>query len=307
MPGYLNRAARHEYGKPLVSTLLRSRQSAEKERLLFESRNGRREVRMRHEMFERELDGSAQQADGMQTFRDFLAGIDIINEHSFAMSPQQSEILMMCLQAVLQQVFTQGELIKHLSFLLDFFGMDELFEDVIIQMRRRGGKTIVISCFIALFIVCMPEGNTNVFSSSARVSTAMKDVVRGVVHKLVAHGERFRGCRIETDNKETLALRSVHGTLNIVNFFPSNEKIGARVPCPLSSRQWIAVRSPPSFLTLLFLFISPHHTHTHSLFWLCYWLDDLDVASGFGFLETLAILLRRSARFKSVHLFLFDD
>lgn len=230
MSGFLHRKTQGPDANDLVSTLRHSRETAEKSRLLWESRNGRREVRMRHEMFEREFDGSAQQVDGMQTFRDFLAGIDIVNEHSYAMSPEQSEILIMCLQAVLQQIFTQSELIKHLSFLLDFFGMDELFEDVIIQMRRRGGKTIVISCFIALFIVCMPEGNTNVFSSSARVSKAMKDVVRGVVEKLVVHGERFRGCRVVTDNKETLALRSVHGTTNIVNFFPSNEKIGADVP-----------------------------------------------------------------------------
>lgn len=237
---YLYSARRRQLGRQeLVSTLQRSRNEAEGAKNMWMERYRRRDVRMVHEMRARELDGNARPADGMQTFRDFIAGIDLINEHSYAMSPEQSEILLMCLQAILQQIFTQSELMQHLTFLLDYFGMDELFEDVIIQMRRRGGKTIVISCFIALFIVCMPKGNTNVFSSGSRVSKAMKDVVRGVVKKLVAHGERFRGCRVVTDNKETLQVTTVHGTLNTVNFFPSNEKIGASdpLPCPRTRRR----------------------------------------------------------------------
>ena len=239
-----------------VSTLHRSRDTAEAARLEWEKRDGRRDIRMLHEIREAELDLGTGRVDGMQIFRDMITSIDLVNEHSYAFSSDQSEIIMMCMQAVLKQIFSPSELMRHLPFVLRYFGLNELFEDLIIQMRRRGGKTIVISCFIAVFAVCLPRANTNVFSTSARVSIAMKDVVRGVVLMLMKECERFRGYRIETDNKETLAIRTSYGTLNVINFFPSNPKIGATDPLPLIRRDR-SLSVPTHARTLIYTFPPP--------------------------------------------------
>lgn len=210
----------------------------EEARSLWMQREGMKDIRLVNEVNEMELQQGGGNAsskkfqDGMQTLRDVLASIEIVNEHVYSLSPQQSEIMLLLVQCILKQIFTTEELIRHLPYLLEYFGISELFEDLIVQMRRRGGKTVVASCFVGIFIVCMPRGNTNVFSSSKRVSMEMKAVVVNVVEKLIKHGERFRGAKIIRSNEEQLIVQSIHGTLNILNVFPCNEKIGATVPLP---------------------------------------------------------------------------
>ena len=217
-------------GRTVVSMRCYAADIARKAESEWKADGGGESLLMAFESHQKRSNVEDKKVSGMRTLKDFLIAVDIVNEHAYALSQQQSEIMMLNIQCVLKQMFSDDELIQHLMFLLDFFDIDELFQDLIVEMRRRGGKTIVLSCFIAIFIVVMPKGNTNVFSSGARISKAMKEVIRGVVLILMEKSERFSNSAILVDNQEQLVIRTMHGTQNILNVFPCNEKIGASDP-----------------------------------------------------------------------------
>jgi hypothetical protein len=239
----------------------------------WESGEGRRDIRLRSELDrpsaradsdDEEEDGAGagvlnygndrdqrRAFSGMQTFKHYQIGLDVVNAHCYELSPDQSEIILLMLQCILGQIFTVEELVRHLRYLLNFFGLDELFEDLIIQMRRRGGKTIVTCCHIALCLLVLVRGNGVCFSTSMRVSEEIHNVVKDVLITVTQKSEKFRRCHILVCNREKIIVRSIHGTNNRFQAFPCNEKIGAVSPPPPQRRTL-----SPVIVIIYFFFIS---------------------------------------------------
>lgn len=197
---------------------------------------------------------------GMQTLRTFLIAIDIVNRYSpYTFSPEQSEIMDLLMQCVLKQMFSEAELMQSMQYLLDRFSIQALFEDLIIQMQRRGGKTTIVSIFIAIVLLCLANGNINCFSSGKRISQELKNVVRNVAMVLMAHSDRFRNCKVTRDSAEQLRVSSIHGSINIFNAFPKNK---GTLLSPLPFPFWLVM----VMMMLRPLFVG-HVRVFHWIFW----------------------------------------
>lgn len=233
---YLRLASR---GGRFTSMQRRVRGLAEETRKEYHARAGKRDIRMAFEFGAAAIDaGQDQEAvtlgtgasangsrtSGIETFRTLLSAIETINEYSpYTFSPQQMEIIKLILQCALKQIFSESELMSQLRYIIRFFDSIELFQDLIVEMARRQGKTTVLSCSIAMLLLSLQAANTNCFSSGSRVSSEMKKVVTDIIDVLIKYNGRFHHCGKLVNNKERLAVRSIHGTVNIFNGYPCNE------------------------------------------------------------------------------------
>lgn len=226
-------------GCRFLSTASRAQKLAEETQKQWQETEGKRDIRMRFEFAEEDLRVAEAEADdagggtqlgssavdGMQTFRTVISAVDAINKHSkYTFSVEQTNIMNLLIQCALKQIFSETELIQHLLFLLEYFNIRELFEDLIVQMARRQGKTTVVSCFIAVILCALLNGNTNCFSSGSRISQELKNVVLDVVTVIIEHCEGLRNCQVTRDTAEQIRVRSIHNTINIFNAYPCNER-----------------------------------------------------------------------------------
>lgn len=179
------------------------------------------DVRLAHE-YGSGSDGA--HTTGREKLEDLFRVFAFINENIFELSERQTAIIVdNYLAASLQQVFGQ-EIISQINYLLQKFKLDELFEEVIVMMRRRGGKTVATAAFVAAVLSVLFAGNTNVYGKSKRVSVMMKDLVEDIVVALTKSGQ-FGIVRIKDNNEETLSVVTKYNTLNIGKFYPCNEDV----------------------------------------------------------------------------------
>jgi len=167
---------------------------------------------------------AAENCSGRDKLMAYRRALRIINEHKFALSEQQLEIIDCYLQSSLQQMFGD-ELIAELPYLMEMFDLSEIYEEVIVMMKRRGGKTVVTAAHIAIMIVTQPRANSNIYSSSSRVSELLKSLVVDMVEVLIVHG--FNTAKISKNSGEVLFIDTPYGTRNEAYFYPCNVEIGA--------------------------------------------------------------------------------
>jgi hypothetical protein len=169
---------------------------------------------------------------GRQRLEDLFRALAFVNENVFELSERQTSIIVdNYMAASLQQIFG-SEIIAEIGYLLQRFKLDELFEEVIVMMRRRGGKTVATAAWVAIILCTQPAGNTNVYGKSKRVSVMMKDLVEDIVVALMKSGQ-FGIVKIKDNNEETLSVVTKYGTLNVGKFYPCNEDV--RIPSSFSS------------------------------------------------------------------------
>jgi len=179
------------------------------------------DVRMAHE-YASHTDGL--HTTGRQRLEDLFRALAFVNENIFALSERQTSIIVdNYMAASLQQIFGE-EIIAEISYLLQRFKLDDLFEEVIVMMRRRGGKTVATAVWVAIILATQPAGNTNVYGKSKRVSVMMKDLVEDIVTAMWKSGQ-FGIEKIKDNNEETLSVVTKYGTLNVGKFYPCNEDV----------------------------------------------------------------------------------
>lgn len=209
-----------------------ARREAKSAREAYKRGPGVRDV---NEVFETELRDrvSHKSTSGRRRLDDFFAALQIINDSVFSLSEKQMEIIHCYLIAGLQQMFGD-ELLSELAYLLERFQLTELYEEVIVMMKRRGGKTVVTSVFIAIWLATQPVGNAMIFSNGARVSQLMKDHVRECV-VAISRSQRFDGVKIgKPDNKEILTVITAYDSKNTGSFMPASVDIRP-LPSPVVS------------------------------------------------------------------------
>lgn len=181
---------------------------------------GTPDVRLAHE-YGSNADGL--HTTGRQRLEDLFRALAFVNENVFELSERQTSIIVdNYMAASLQQIFGD-EIIAQIGYLLQRFKLDELFEEVIVMMRRRGGKTVATAAWVAIILATQPAGNTNVYGKSKRVSVMMKDLVEDIVMAMQKSGQF--GIKIKDNNEETLSVITKYGTLNVGKFYPCNEDV----------------------------------------------------------------------------------
>ncbi len=200
-----------EYVQKLVDDTYKSYQDSE----------GCPDVRMAHEYGSR---AEGIHTKGRERLEDLFRALAYVNENCFELSERQMAIIRdNYISASLMQIFGD-EIISEIAYLLQLFKLEELFEEVIVMMRRRGGKTVATAAFIAIILSTQPDANTNVYGKSKRVSVMMKDLAGDIVIKLMK-SNLFGIERIKDNNEETLSVITKYGNLNVGKFYPCNEDV----------------------------------------------------------------------------------
>jgi hypothetical protein len=166
----------------------------------------------------------AGHSTGRERLDSLLMAAQIVNENKFTFSERQVFMIYdTYFVASLQKIFGD-ELSANIDHILKTFNIVELFEDVLIMMKRRGGKTIGTAVYVACFAMTQLRGNINVFGKSKRVTKMMKEVVKEIYLELKASG-RFEPTKILTDNDEQLSIQTKYGNVNTINFYPCNSEV----------------------------------------------------------------------------------
>lgn len=161
---------------------------------------------------------------GLQRLADFFRVLDFVNENAFALSPKQMEIVVdNYLVASLKLIFGP-DLLANVGYILHRFRIDELFEDVIIMMKRRGGKSVSTGVYLACMFTTQIDCNTNTFGVSKRVTKLMKDLTRRLVGRIIDSGVAGR-ISIGTDNAEGFSIKTKYGTEILAFFYPCNPDV----------------------------------------------------------------------------------
>lgn len=165
---------------------------------------------------------------GMRQLSMLMAGLDAIKKHIYRLSPDQNKIVMLGIKALITRIFPERELLQNLSFIMEYFDLEELYEDIIVQMRRRGGKTTALACLASLTVLCVESGNTYVAASAVRVALITRDMSHDILKSLISNDENFHTADVRKHDKQ-LTVKTPYGTDSILLTLPGNQEIGATV------------------------------------------------------------------------------
>lgn len=187
----------------------------------YQDSEGVPDVRMPHEYASRSEGASSS---GRERLEDIFKMLAFVNDNIFTLSERQMAIIgENYVGASLLQIFGD-DIVAEISYLMKRFKLEELFEEIIVMMRRRGGKTVATAAFVAIILCSQPEANSNIYGKSKRVSVMMKDLVYDIVIKLI-QSNLFGIEKIEENNEETLSIVTKYGSLNVGKFYPCNEDV----------------------------------------------------------------------------------
>ena len=200
----------------------------------FNRTAGSHDIRMAHEyisediLLERVQSATAQmggvKTTGRERLDDLLAAAEIINERKFQLSERQQKILYDAYFVASLQKVLGDELSANIDYIMKKFQIDELFEDVIIMMQRRGGKSVITAVYIACFQMTQISANCNIYGRSKRVTKMMKELVKEI-HFVLKDSKRFEPTSILEDNDERFSIQTRYGTVNVCNFYPCNSEV----------------------------------------------------------------------------------
>ena len=192
------------------------------------------DIRMLHEYIsedviqERAPGGSVQmngvKSTGRERLDDLIAAAEIINERKFQFSERQQKVLYDTYFVASLQKILGDELSANIDYVMKKFEFDELFEDVIIMMQRRGGKSVVTSSYISSFQISQVSANVNTYGRSKRVTKMLKELVKEQ-YFVLKDSKRFEPTSIIEDNDERFSIQTRYGTINTCNFYPCNAEV----------------------------------------------------------------------------------
>jgi hypothetical protein len=209
--------ARRDY----VSYTSRAQKLVDNTRQDYANSEGCPDVRMAHEYAN---DPKVAHSTGRERLEDIFRAVQFVNDDCFQFSERQMSIMLESYTAAsLLQIFGE-DIVSELGYLLGRFKLNKLFEEIIVMLERRGGKTVVTAAFVAIMLCTQPQANTNVYGKSKRVSVMMKDLVHDIVVAITRSG-KFGVVKIVENNEETLSVLTKYGTVNVGKFYPCNEDV----------------------------------------------------------------------------------
>jgi hypothetical protein len=133
----------------------------------------------------------------------------------------QQTMIAHCLVALLPLVYGP-ELNSNRERLLKKFNLKRIYQEIVIIASRRVGKSILVACFLAALLLCMPGVNIACFSPALRQArgTIMKNVLLFIKSAPGSEG------RIARDNSEFIEVK-VPGShlVNTLSIFPDREEV----------------------------------------------------------------------------------
>ena len=223
--GGLLRATQHATGACDLSYKSEAQREARDAQRAHERARGARIIPS-YEVLDEIFQHSAGDASvtGRQLLKDYYAALHVVNQTMFQLSERQMKIVTVFLIAGLRKIFGD-EIISELDYLLERFDLQEIYEQIVVMMKRRGGKTVAAVTHIACWSVTQTCGNGIVLSTSERVSQMFREQVVTVV-KGVLSDPYFSAAYIgKPDRKEILTIVTKHGAVNSIRFYPDNPKI----------------------------------------------------------------------------------
>ena len=106
-------------------------------------------------------------------------------------------------------------------------GLKRLWQEVLINMARRNGKTFVTAGTSAAILLCVPDISIAVFSTGERTARMLMDVVRDMIKNAWSTGTVVKRTEytIIQSNKEILLLEGPDGTKRLLGCYPGSVRV----------------------------------------------------------------------------------
>ena len=154
------------------------------------------------------------------------AALTFLDQHGFRRSSQQRRFHEAFLRAAIRSIYKEHyETFE--SRIKAEQGWDDIGRDVLVVTPRRFGKTFSVALFAAAYIVSVPGCEVGIFSTGARASKKLLDLIKKFVELLLQDDDApWQTCAVESCNAERLVLRKgVTADYRTVHSYPAQSKV----------------------------------------------------------------------------------
>lgn len=105
--------------------------------------------------------------------------------------------------------------------------LKRVWQEALINMARRNGKTFVTSGTAAVLLLCVPDISIAIFSTGERTARMLMDVVRKMIRGAWLDGSVVKESdyNIVQSNKEVLLLEGPDGTKRLLGCYPGSVRV----------------------------------------------------------------------------------
>lgn len=106
--------------------------------------------------------------------------------------------------------------------------LDKMWQELMIQMARRNGKTFSVAGVATCFLLCIPGISIAIFSVSERQSKMLKVEVDDMINRAFekgTHVTRDDFTKIETNKEKWIYKMNATGTKQVLGSYPGSVKV----------------------------------------------------------------------------------
>jgi tRNA(Met) C34 N-acetyltransferase TmcA len=146
--------------------------------------------------------------------------IDLLNEYDqwYPRTEGQVQFHRHFISACIEKILGR-DTAKYLAQALRLFRIEEPRKTVVVCTPRRFGKTTATALFACCYIQTQENCVINIYSTAKRVSEMLLEKIKEMMEKKVSKSS------LQVNNKETIQYTSAETGKNIINSYPSNDKI----------------------------------------------------------------------------------
>ena len=148
------------------------------------------------------------------------------NGMGFKWSEVQVDIFNVFLDTCLPKVYG-STWPEHKARVLKNRKLKRVWQEALVNMARRNGKTFVTSGTAAALLLCVPDISIAIFSTGERTARMLMDVVRKMIRGAWLNGTVVKESdyNIVQSNKETLLLEGPDGTKRLLGCYPGSVRV----------------------------------------------------------------------------------
>lgn len=116
---------------------------------------------------------------------------------------------------------------EHKARVLKQRKLKRVWQEALVNLARRNGKTYVTAGTAAALLLCVPDVSIAIFSTGERTARMLMDVVRNMIKGAWADGSVVKESdyNIVQSNKEVLLLEGPDGTTRLLGCYPGSVRV----------------------------------------------------------------------------------
>jgi hypothetical protein len=156
---------------------------------------------------------------------DFFYAVSLVSNYLYPLEDQQADIIMAQITSCIPNIFGDS-ILDHFDYLRNVLKYDDISKikkDLVIAMRRRGGKTLATCIFMACIMCTMEKQTILFYSTGSRISEMGKSLMLDII-KFLETQPRFSGNISWHTKGECVSVKNKYST-GEAWFYPCNVRV----------------------------------------------------------------------------------